>query len=71
MDEKCYLYLFACALILAVAVVHGRTRSLVERFEKKEKTDMDEICTPDRASVVAAEPVDTPQSQVDLSSFLN
>ncbi|KAL8467996.1 hypothetical protein ACS0TY_031298 [Phlomoides rotata] len=50
-------------VVNGVAVIHGRTRSLVERFEKKEKVDVDEICTPDRASVVAAEPVETPQSQ--------
>ncbi|XP_073058633.1 katanin p80 WD40 repeat-containing subunit B1 homolog KTN80.1-like isoform X2 [Primulina eburnea] len=45
-----------------VAVVHGRTRSLVERFEKKENCD-DEICVPNKASGVTTEAVETPSSQ--------
>lgn len=64
------IFTYSRALILAVAVVHGRTRSLVERFERKEKFDVDEICTADRASDVAAEPVETTPSQVELSTFL-
>ncbi|KAI3456283.1 hypothetical protein Pfo_012946 [Paulownia fortunei] len=50
-------------VVNGVVVVHGRTRSLVERFERKEKLDVDAICTPERASGVAAEPVATPPSQ--------
>lgn len=54
-----------------MAVVHGRTRSLVERFEGKEKVDADDICTPDRAHVLVSEPAETPSPQVNLSSFLH
>lgn len=54
-----------------MAVVHGRTRSLVERFERKEKVVVDEICTPDRAPGMVPEPAETPSSQVDLSSSLH
>ncbi|KAJ9566133.1 hypothetical protein OSB04_002099 [Centaurea solstitialis] len=36
-----------------VAVVHGRTRSLVERFEKREKLNTDESQTPDPASHIS------------------
>lgn len=53
-----------------MAVVHGRTRSLVERFEGKEKVDVDDICTPDRTRGGAAiEPAETPSPQVKLSPF--
>lgn len=52
-----------------MAVVHGRTRSLVERFEKKEKTDVDEICTPDEAPGVVPEHAETPSSQVNILLF--
>ncbi|GFP98270.1 katanin p80 wd40 repeat-containing subunit b1 homolog [Phtheirospermum japonicum] len=45
-------------VVKGVAVVHGRTRSLVERFERKEKIEVDdEIHTPDRVTGVAAGPV--------------
>ncbi|PIN19751.1 Microtubule severing protein katanin p80 subunit B (contains WD40 repeats) [Handroanthus impetiginosus] len=53
----------ATASSIAMAVVHGRTRSLVERFERKEKIDVDEIHMPEKASVVASELVETPPSQ--------
>ncbi|XP_073131946.1 katanin p80 WD40 repeat-containing subunit B1 homolog KTN80.1-like isoform X2 [Henckelia pumila] len=49
-------------VVNGVAVVHGRTRSLVERFEKKENCD-DEICMPNKASGVTAEALETPSSQ--------
>lgn len=53
-----------------MAVVHGRTRSLVERFERKEKIEVDENHVPDNKTAgVAAEPVEpvpTPQPQVEL-----
>ncbi|XP_075496281.1 LOW QUALITY PROTEIN: katanin p80 WD40 repeat-containing subunit B1 homolog KTN80.1-like [Primulina tabacum] len=49
-------------VVNGVAVVHGRTRSLVERFEKKENCD-DEICVPNKASGVTTEAVETPSSQ--------
>ncbi|KAL0353105.1 UNVERIFIED_CONTAM: Katanin p80 WD40 repeat-containing subunit B1 [Sesamum angustifolium] len=51
-----------------MAVVRGRTRSLVERFERKEKIDVDEIYTPNRDSGVPDEPIATPLSQVEPSS---
>lgn len=47
-----------------MAVVNGRTRSLVERFERKEKVETDDICTPDRAPGVVSEPAETPSPQV-------
>ncbi|KAL8032626.1 hypothetical protein ABFX02_13G108600 [Erythranthe guttata] len=50
-------------VVNGVAVVHGRTRSLVERFERKEKIDVDESGISDKASVVATEPVETPLPQ--------
>ncbi|KAG8385571.1 hypothetical protein BUALT_Bualt03G0059000 [Buddleja alternifolia] len=50
-------------VVNGVAVVHGRTRSLVERFERKEKVDVAEIYTPDGASSVTSESVETPPSQ--------
>ncbi|KAL3851305.1 hypothetical protein ACJIZ3_013187 [Penstemon smallii] len=50
-------------VVNGVAVVHGRTRSLVERFERKEIVDVDEINTSDRAPGVAAEPMETSRSQ--------
>ncbi|KAH6790579.1 hypothetical protein C2S51_005585 [Perilla frutescens var. frutescens] len=50
-------------VVNGVAVRHGRTRSLVERFERKEKADVDEICTPDRVPSVVSEPMETPSSQ--------
>ncbi|KVH89578.1 G-protein beta WD-40 repeat-containing protein [Cynara cardunculus var. scolymus] len=37
-----------------VAVVHGRTRSLVERFEKREKLNTDECQTPDLAPHISS-----------------
>ncbi|KAK6124360.1 hypothetical protein DH2020_041898 [Rehmannia glutinosa] len=49
----------------SMAVVRGRTRSLVERFEKKEKLDVDEIHMPDMTFGVSAGPVETPLSQLD------
>ncbi|XP_075481061.1 katanin p80 WD40 repeat-containing subunit B1 homolog KTN80.1-like isoform X4 [Primulina tabacum] len=52
----------ASTLSTGMAVVHGRTRSLVERFEKKENCD-DEICVPNKASGVTTEAVETPSSQ--------
>lgn len=51
-----------------MAVVHGRTRSLVERFEKKDNCD-DEICVPNKASGATTEAVETPSSQVVTFSF--
>ncbi|XP_047970576.1 katanin p80 WD40 repeat-containing subunit B1 homolog KTN80.2-like [Salvia hispanica] len=52
-------------VVNGVAVVHGRTRSLVERFEGKEKVDVDDICTPDRTRGGAAiEPAETPSPQI-------
>ncbi|XP_041994837.1 katanin p80 WD40 repeat-containing subunit B1 homolog KTN80.2-like [Salvia splendens] len=52
-------------VVNGVAVVHGRTRSLVERFEGKEKIDVDDICTPDRTRGGAAlEPAETPSPQI-------
>ncbi|KAL7088931.1 hypothetical protein ACP275_13G158200 [Erythranthe tilingii] len=50
-------------VVNGVAVVPGRTRSLVERFERKEKIDVDESGISDKASVVATEPVETPPPQ--------
>ncbi|KAL6546622.1 hypothetical protein OROMI_022343 [Orobanche minor] len=46
-------------VVNGVAVVLGRTRSLVERFERKEIVDVDEIHMPDRG------PVETLPSQND------
>lgn len=53
-----------------MAVVHGRTRSLVERFERKEPVETDEICTPDRVPGMVSEPAETPSPPVQFSSFL-
>lgn len=58
-------YNHSYALMLAVAVKHGRTRSLVERFERREMLNSDEILTSDRSHVRAAEPLQTPPSQVE------
>ncbi|GER36479.1 katanin p80 WD40 repeat-containing subunit B1 homolog [Striga asiatica] len=43
----------------SVAIVHGRTRSLVERFERKEKVEVDEIHTANGPSDVVIGPMDT------------
>ncbi|KAL3643410.1 hypothetical protein CASFOL_014225 [Castilleja foliolosa] len=48
-------------VVKGVAVVPGRTRSLVERFERKEKTEMDDEIRPDKVTSVANGPgVGTP-----------
>ncbi|KAL1560219.1 katanin p80 WD40 repeat-containing subunit B1 KTN80.2-like isoform X2 [Salvia divinorum] len=51
-------------VVNGVAVVHGRTRSLVERFEGKEKIDVDDVCTPDRTRGGVLEPAETPSPQI-------
>ncbi|XP_057764531.1 katanin p80 WD40 repeat-containing subunit B1 homolog KTN80.4 isoform X2 [Salvia miltiorrhiza] len=51
-------------VVNGVAVVHGRTRSLVERFEGKEKIDVGDNCTSDKAHGVVFEPAETPSPQV-------
>ncbi|KAI3741123.1 hypothetical protein L1987_58790 [Smallanthus sonchifolius] len=49
-----------------VAVVHGRTRSLVERFEKREKLNIDETQIPDLAAQVSTS-TDIPTTRVNQS----
>ncbi|KAL2484041.1 Transducin/WD40 repeat-like superfamily protein [Forsythia ovata] len=59
-------------LVNGVAVVHGRTRSQVERFERKEMLHGDEMHTPDRACRAMAEPVQTsPLEYGDLQIIKN
>ncbi|CAA0817928.1 Transducin/WD40 repeat-like superfamily protein [Striga hermonthica] len=48
-------------VVNGVAIVHGRTRSLVERFERKEKVEVDEIRTSDGPNnVIVVGPMETP-----------
>ncbi|GJU54300.1 katanin p80 WD40 repeat-containing subunit B1 homolog isoform X1 [Tanacetum coccineum] len=49
-----------------VAVVHGRTRSLVERFEKREKLNTDESQIPDLTAQQSINP-DMPSTRVQQS----
>ncbi|CAI9292696.1 unnamed protein product [Lactuca saligna] len=52
-----------------VAVVHGRTRSLVERFEKREKLNTDESQLPDPSARVLTN-TDTPAPTTDAKTSL-
>ena len=50
-----------------MAVVQGRTRTLVQRFEKREKVSSDEVQTPDTAPQMVSEAAKTSPLQVVLS----
>ena len=49
-------------------VVQGRTRSLVERFERRERVNSDEVQAPDTTPQTISETAKTPLIQVKILS---
>nr|XP_027111721.1 katanin p80 WD40 repeat-containing subunit B1 homolog isoform X3 [Coffea arabica] len=66
--QECNKGVIPIRVVNGVAVVRGRTRSLVERFEKREGLSSNEAQTPEKAPNFSSEEAQTPEKAPNFSS---